>query len=126
MISTVRCCNKYDQKNRFFLFYDIFFLFCFMILFFLFFSFQTFRCGNKYDQKSRIQITDSDMEAFCEQVVDKSKYIIFYSSKQFFLSFSVDTSKNNQYLTAWSPYFAQSNMRYLSMIFRSLSICILV
>ena len=25
------------------------------------------RCGNKYDQKSRIQITDSDMEAFCEQ-----------------------------------------------------------
>ena len=31
------------------------------------------RCGNKYDQKSRIQITDSDMEAFCEQVEDKSK-----------------------------------------------------
>jgi len=26
-----------------------------------------FLCGNKYDQKSRIQITDSDMEAFCEQ-----------------------------------------------------------
>ena len=31
------------------------------------------RCGNKYDQKSRIQITDSDMEAFCEQVQDKYK-----------------------------------------------------
>jgi len=26
-----------------------------------------FLCGNKFDQKSRIQITDSDMEAFCEQ-----------------------------------------------------------
>jgi Ras-related protein Rab-6A len=26
-----------------------------------------FLCGNKYDQKSRISITDSDMEAFCEQ-----------------------------------------------------------
>merc|ERR1712029_1024868 len=26
-----------------------------------------FLCGNKFDQKSRIQITDSDMEAVCEQ-----------------------------------------------------------
>ena len=26
-----------------------------------------FLCGNKYDQKSRVAITDSDMEAFCEQ-----------------------------------------------------------
>jgi len=26
-----------------------------------------FLCGNKFDQKSRIGITDSDMEAFCEQ-----------------------------------------------------------
>jgi len=26
-----------------------------------------FLCGNKFDQKSKIQITDSDMEAFCEQ-----------------------------------------------------------
>jgi len=26
-----------------------------------------FLCGNKFDQRSRIQITDSDMEAFCEQ-----------------------------------------------------------
>lgn len=26
-----------------------------------------FLCGNKFDQKSRIAITDSDMEAFCEQ-----------------------------------------------------------
>merc|ERR1712059_70689 len=26
-----------------------------------------FLCGNKFDLKSRIQITDSDMEAFCEQ-----------------------------------------------------------
>merc|ERR1711963_442723 len=26
-----------------------------------------FLCGNKFDQKSRIQITGSDMEAFCEQ-----------------------------------------------------------
>ena len=26
-----------------------------------------FRCGNKVDLKSRIQVTDSDMEAFCEQ-----------------------------------------------------------
>jgi len=26
-----------------------------------------FLCGNKYDQKARISITDSDMEAFCEQ-----------------------------------------------------------
>ena len=25
------------------------------------------RCGNKFDQKNKIQITDSDMEAFCEQ-----------------------------------------------------------
>lgn len=26
-----------------------------------------FLCGNKYDMKARISITDSDMEAFCEQ-----------------------------------------------------------
>merc|ERR1719365_516464 len=26
-----------------------------------------FLCGNKFDQKTRIAITDSDMEAFCEQ-----------------------------------------------------------
>ena len=26
-----------------------------------------FRCGNKFDQKNKIQISDSDMEAFCEQ-----------------------------------------------------------
>lgn len=26
-----------------------------------------FLCGNKFDQRSRIQISDSDMEAFCEQ-----------------------------------------------------------
>ena len=26
-----------------------------------------FLCGNKYDQKNKIQISDSDMEAFCEQ-----------------------------------------------------------
>lgn len=26
-----------------------------------------FLCGNKFDQKNKIQITDSDMEAFCEQ-----------------------------------------------------------
>ncbi|XP_023340959.1 ras-related protein Rab-2A [Eurytemora carolleeae] len=26
-----------------------------------------FLCGNKFDQKSRIAISDSDMEAFCEQ-----------------------------------------------------------
>lgn len=26
-----------------------------------------FLCGNKFDQKNRIQISDSDMEAFCEQ-----------------------------------------------------------
>ena len=26
-----------------------------------------YRCGNKFDQKSRIAISDSDMEAFCEQ-----------------------------------------------------------
>ena len=26
-----------------------------------------FSCGNKFDQKNKIQITDSDMEAFCEQ-----------------------------------------------------------
>jgi len=26
-----------------------------------------FLCGNKFDQKKKIQITDSDMEAFCEQ-----------------------------------------------------------
>ena len=25
------------------------------------------RCGNKFDQKNKIQISDSDMEAFCEQ-----------------------------------------------------------
>ena len=25
------------------------------------------RCGNKFDQKTKIAITDSDMEAFCEQ-----------------------------------------------------------
>ena len=25
------------------------------------------RCGNKFDLKSKIQVTDSDMEAFCEQ-----------------------------------------------------------
>ena len=32
---------------------------------FLFLCF--FSCGNKLDLKSRIQVTDSDMEAFCEQ-----------------------------------------------------------
>ena len=47
------------------------------------------RCGNKYDQKSRIQITDSDMEAFCEQVQDESKNIKFSLSTE---------SKNFQYL----------------------------
>merc|ERR1712012_1272628 len=26
-----------------------------------------FLCGNKFDQKNKIQISDSDMEAFCEQ-----------------------------------------------------------
>merc|ERR1712193_205252 len=26
-----------------------------------------FLCGNKYDLKSRIQVTDADMEGFCEQ-----------------------------------------------------------
>merc|ERR1711955_5300 len=26
-----------------------------------------FLCGNKFDQRGRIQISDSDMEAFCEQ-----------------------------------------------------------
>ena len=25
------------------------------------------RCGNKYDLKSKIQVTDSDMDGFCEQ-----------------------------------------------------------
>ena len=29
--------------------------------------FDIFRCGNKADLKSRIQITDADMDAFCEQ-----------------------------------------------------------
>lgn len=26
-----------------------------------------FRCGNKFDLKSRLSVSDSDMEAFCEQ-----------------------------------------------------------
>ena len=51
----------------------------------------TDRCGNKYDQKSRIQITDSDMEAFCEQVqegkIQKYKKFFYFTS-------------NIQYLTA--------------------------
>ena len=32
-----------------------------------FFVAKIFLCGNKYDLKSRIQVTDADMEGFCEQ-----------------------------------------------------------
>ena len=33
----------------------------------MFFLAKIFLCGNKYDLKSRIQVTDADMEGFCEQ-----------------------------------------------------------
>jgi len=47
-----------------------------------------FLCGNKYDQKSRIQITDSDMEAFCEQVVYKYKNTKYYCFRNNIWSYS--------------------------------------
>ena len=39
-----------------------------------------FRCGNKFDQKNKIQISDSDMEAFCEQCHNLVSGNLFYVS----------------------------------------------
>ena len=42
-----------------------------------------FRCGNKFDQKNKIQISDSDMEAFCEQCHNLVSGKIFFILMKF-------------------------------------------
>lgn len=76
----------------------------------------SFRCGNKFDLKSKIQVTDADMEGFCEQCRNLVSGIYKTSCKtgegveEMFQDIAKQLANCNKYNPNYLYFLSESNL----------------
>ena len=75
-----------------------------------------YRCGNKFDLKSKIQVTDADMEGFCEQCRNLVSGVYKTSCKtgegveDMFRDIAKQLTSSNKYdMPIWKAFFVVAN-----------------